>query len=582
MEEKPQKIDTKKTLLRLWKFLGEFKGKIIVVVVFNIVATLSSVIGPLFAGKAVDDYIALSNLEGLKILLLILLGIYIANSIFSWLSNYGMAKISESTLYQIRKKLFNQLIKLPISFFDINKKGDIMSRFTNDVAVISDALADALMQIISGLITVIGVSIIMFVINPILALITIATVPLFFVLAYKIGTKSGEYYTKQRNTLGKLSSFSEESITGMKVIKSYCSEKTANEEFNTYNQKLKDVSIKAQMCAHFIMPINAFVGNFGHILLIAVGAIMVVNNNCTVGIILSFLSYSNMFRRPINQLASLFASMQSALAGANRVFEIMDEKSEFADEKRSLPFDNVIGHVKLENVDFEYVKGKKILKNVNFEAMPGETIALVGATGAGKTTIINLLTRFYDVSKGNIYIDGININEVKKTDLRKKIGLVLQDTYLFKGTVADNIRYGNENASMDEIIEASTKAQAHSFIHRLPNGYDTLVEEDGSNFSQGECQLISIARAILSDPEILILDEATSNVDTKTEKYIQLGMRKLMTGRTSFVIAHRLSTIEDANEILVIDNGEIIERGTHQKLLQAGGLYYKLYNSQFE
>ena len=577
-----KKKNSKSTLLRLWKFLSDFKGKIVLVVVFNIIATFASVIGPLLAGKAIDDFIEVGDLAGLKILLLILLVIYISNSLFSYISNYGMAKISESTLYQIRKKLFDHLEKLPVSFFDQNKKGDIMSRFTNDVAVISDALTDALMQIISGIITIVGVSVIMFAVNWVLAVVTILTVPLFFVFAFKIGVKSGKLYEKQRDTLGKLSSYSEEMFTGIRVIKGYVQEEEAIKEFNEYNEQLRDVSIKAQICGHLIMPINAFVSNLGHILLIAFGSLMIVNGNCTVGVILSFLSYSNMFRRPINQLASLFASMQSALAGANRVFEILDIESEYNEKTKELPFDNVRGHVKFTDVDFSYVKGKKILKNVSLEAKPGEMIALVGPTGAGKTTIINLLTRFYDIDSGNIYIDGIDIREVKKEDLRRKIGIVLQDTYLFKGTVADNIRYGNKDATMDEIIEASKQAQAHSFIHRLPNGYDTMIEEEGLNFSQGERQLISIARAILSNPEILILDEATSNVDTKTEKYIQAGMRQLMEGRTTFVIAHRLSTIKDADEILVINSGQIIEKGNHEELIKNGKLYSKLYNSQFE
>ncbi|MBP5694319.1 MAG: ABC transporter ATP-binding protein, partial [Bacilli bacterium] len=508
-----EKKNTLKTLLRLWKFLKDFKGKIVIVVIFNIVATAGSIIGPLLAGNAIDDYIQVADLEGLKNLLFILFGIYLANALFTWLSTYGMAKISESTLYQIRKKLFDHLEKLPLSYFDQNKKGDIMSRFTNDIAVISEALTEALMQILSSLITIIGVSFIMFKVNWILALVTMATVPLFFFFAFKLGVKSGKLYNKQRDVLGKLSSYSEEMFTGMKVVKSYVAEDESIEEFNKDNEEVRDISIKSQIVGNLIMPINGFVGNLGHILLIAVGAIMVVNGNCTIGVILIFMKYSNLFRRPINQLASLFAGVQSALAGANRVFEVMDVDSEFEEENKLLPFNSVVGHVKFVDVSFSYVKDKKILSNINLDAQPGETIALVGPTGAGKTTIVNLLTRFYDIEKGNIYIDGIDIREVKKVDLRQKIGLVLQDTYLFKGTVADNIRYGNKDATMDEIIEACRQAQAHSFIHRLPNGYDTVVEEEGLNFSQGERQLISIARAILSDPEILILDEATSNID---------------------------------------------------------------------
>ncbi len=574
--------NTPQTLLRLWKFLGNFKGKIILVIILNIIATAGTIIGPLLAGDAIDKYIVASDIEGLKGLLNILLVIYVANSVFTWFANYGMAQISESTLYQIRRKLFEHLEKLPVSYFDKNKKGDIMSRFTNDITVISEALTDALMQILSSLITIIGLTFIMFKINWVLALVTIATVPIFFIFAFKLGVKSGKLYNKQRKSLGKLSSYSEEMFTGMKVVKSYVGESNAISEFNKNNEELRDTSIKAQIVGNLIMPLNAFVGNLGHIFLIAAGSIMVVNGTCTIGTILVFMKYSNMFRRPINQLASLFAGVQNALAGANRVFEVMDVETEFTDENKLLPFNNALGHVKFDDVSFSYVEDKEILKDINLEVKPGETIALVGPTGAGKTTIVNLLTRFYDIEKGNIYIDGIDIREVKKQDLRKRIGLVLQDTYLFKGTVADNIRYGNDDATMDEIVEACKQAQAHSFIHRLPDGYDTIVEEEGSNFSQGERQLISIARAILSDPEILILDEATSNIDTKTEKNIQAGMKILMEGRTSFVIAHRLSTIRDASEILVINDGQIIERGTHKELIKKGEFYSKLYNSQFE
>lgn len=571
-----------KTLLRLWQFLSNFKKRIIIVVTFNIIATAGSVIGPLLAGLAIDNYIAVNDLEGLKLLLIYLSIIYVFNALFTWLSTYGMSKISEATLYQIRKKLFDHLIKLPTSYFDQNKKGDIMSRFTNDIAVISEALTEALMQIISSLITIIAVTFIMFKLNVLLALVTIITVPLFFVFAYKLGIKSGKLYNRERKCLGKLSSYSEEMITGMNIVKSFVQEGNVIQEFKMNNEELRDISVKAQVYGNLIMPLNGFIGSLGHIMLIAAGAILVVNGNCTIGVILMFLKYSNMFRRPINQLASLFASMQSALAGANRVFEVIDVDDEFTLENKSLPLNNALGHVKFTDVSFAYVKEKPILKHINLEAKEGEMVALVGPTGAGKTTIVNLLTRFYDIEDGHIYIDGLDINEIKKKDLRKKIGLVLQDTYLFKGTVADNIRYGNSDATMDEIIEASKQAEAHSFIHRLPDSYDTIVEEEGVNFSQGERQLIAIARAILSNPDILILDEATSNIDTKTEKSIQKGMRELMKGRTSFVIAHRLSTIKDANQILVINDGQILERGTHQELLKKGEFYSKLYNSQFE
>lgn len=575
-------MNPKATIARLWGYLKKYKWRLWLITLMVIASTIASVLAPLIMSFAIDDFIGKGNLNGLLWVLLILGMIYVLHSVFTWVMNVVMVTVSEGSLYHLRKDLFEHLQSLSLSFFDQNKKGDLMSRFTNDISIISDALSDAVTQIISSVITLIGVTLIMFIMNPILAITTIITVPFFFILVAYIGKKSGEFYERQQKTVGDVSSYAEEMMSGMKVIKSYGKEEDATQKFEMKNQQLRDTSIKAEVYANLVMPINLAITNLGQVLLIGVGAYLVLNGGTTIGGILAFLTYSSMFRRPINQLASLYASIQGALAGAERIFEIIDTPVEIIDDPQAREFHDIKGNVTFDHVTFSYVKGKPILKDINLSVKAGENMAIVGPTGAGKTTFINLLSRFYEIDKGKILIDDVDITTVKKSDLRKKIGIVLQDTYLFKGTVKENIKYGNRTATDEEIIAASKKAQAHSFIHRLPNGYDSLVEEEGSNFSQGQRQLISIARAILADPEILILDEATSNVDTRTEVAIQDGMKELMKGRTSFVIAHRLSTIRESDCILVMNQGEIIESGTHEELIKQKGFYYQLYMSQFE
>lgn len=572
--------DPKKTILRLWNYLKYYKKQLILITVFIILSTLLSVIAPLILSFLVDQFASNQNLKQMLTLLIILGFCYLLISLLTFVTNVLMVTISESSLYQIRKDLFEHLEHLPLSFFDHNKKGDLMSRFTNDISIIDNALSDAVTEVISSVITLVGVTIIIFVVNPILAVTTIVTVPIFFVCVLLIGKKAGDYYDKQQASLGEVSSYSEEMITGMKVIKSYKKEQETMEQFEKKNEELKKFSIKAEVYSNFVMPLNTAITNLGTILLIGIGALLILKGQSTIGEILAFLTYSSMFRKPINQLASLYASIQGALAGAERVFEIMDVEPEKLTEKNG-EIQKIKGHVTFRDVNFSYEKGTPVLKKINLDVPQGKMVALVGPTGAGKTTFVNLLTRFYEVDSGEILIDGKAIQNISKETLRKKIGIVLQDTYLFKGTVKENICYGNRNASFEEILKASKKAQAHSFIHRLPQGYDSLVEEEGSNFSQGQRQLIAIARVILANPEILILDEATSNIDTKTEMKIQKGMKALMKGRTTFVIAHRLSTIRQSDEILVLQNGEIIERGTHESLLRKNGFYKKLYESQF-
>lgn len=582
MTEEVKVNHPKKTLLRLWSYLKKHRFKMIIVTIMIIIMTLTSVLGPLLMSYILDDFIGSGKIEGFIWIILLLGFIYFINSLFDFLANFIMVKVSEDTLYNIRKDLFNHMENLSLNFFDTNKKGDLMSRFTNDITIISNALSEAAIQIISSTITLIGVTIIMFAFNPTLAITTIVPVPLLFVLALLIGKKAGNYFLDQQNNLGKLNSYAEETITGMKVVKSYVKEKEVLLDFDKYNDDLKKSVVKAQLYANLIMPANLIVTNIGNILLIAVGSFMIINGNTTIGGLLAFLTYASMFRQPINQLASLFASVNEGLAGAERVFEVIDTEIDIKEKTEAINLERINGNVVLENVTFGYTDDKVVLKNINLEAKKGQTIAIVGKTGAGKTTIANLLPRFYDVNSGTIKIDGIDIKDVTLKSLRQKIDIVLQDTYLFKGTIKDNISYGKMNATIDEVKKASQKACAHSFIRRLPNGYDSLVLEEGSNLSQGERQLISIARAILADPDILILDEATSNVDTKTELEINRGMKELLKGRTSFVIAHRLSTIRDADEIVVIDSGKIVERGNHHELLQKKGYYYKLYKGQFE
>ncbi|MDD2181321.1 MAG: ABC transporter ATP-binding protein [Bacilli bacterium] len=575
-------INPRATIKRIWGYLKKDRLSIIFVIIMVILSILTMVLSPVLMLIAIDDFIAYNQLDGLAIIILILGIIYLLSSLFNYLSGFVMISISEKALYNIRKDLFNHLELLSLSFFDKNKKGDLMSRFTNDISVISETLSDAVIQVINSSLILIGVTIIMFVLNPLLAVTTILTVPLFVIFVLKISKKTGMYYKKGQEAIGNLNAYAEERISGIEVVKSYGKEEESIDKFKKHSKTLKDISIKAQLYFSLIMPINIAITNLGNILIITVGALLTINGQATVGSILVFLSYSKMFRRPINQLATIYSSIQSSLAGAERIFDIIDYPIEVKDVSKPLKLDKIKGEVEFINVNFGYTEDKLVLKDINLKVRAGQNIALVGPTGTGKTTFINLLSRFYDLTSGTITIDGHDISQIKKSDLRKKIGIVLQDTYLFKGTVFDNVKYSKMDATLEEVVEVCKKAQAHSFIRRLPDGYYSMVEEEGSNFSQGQRQLISIARAMLADHEILILDEATSNVDTYTEVAIQTGMKKLMEGKTSFIIAHRLSTIVNASKIIVIVEGEIIERGSHTNLINKRGFYYNLYNSQFE
>jgi ATP-binding cassette subfamily B protein len=509
-------------------------------------------------------------------------------SLLSWLQLYVMAGVAQETVAAIRRDLFARLQLLPLRIFDQRAHGELMSRLTNDVENINMVLSESITQLMSGVLTLVGVTAVILWLNPLLALVTLLSAPPMMLLLLRFvvpRTRAG--FRDQQKTLGELNGWIEESVSGQRVIKAYGREEVALATFAEANRAFRQAATRAQIYSGFMGPLSNFVNNVGLALVAGAGGWLAVLGLASVGEIASFINYSRQFGRPINEIASLYNTIQAAIAGAERVFALMAEPSEFDDEKGGeglaapLPAAPLRGEVVLEDVSFSYTPGAPVLKQVNLHALPGQTVALVGPTGAGKTTIVNLLMRFYDVDSGRICIDGVDIRQIPKETLRRQLGIVLQDTYLFTGSVIENIRYGRLWASDEEVVAAARLANADHFIHRLPQGYATPLSERGSNLSQGQRQLLAIARAILADPAILVLDEATSSVDTRTEQHIQEAMLRLMAGRTAFVIAHRLSTIREADQILVLQAGEIVERGRHEELLAQGGFYAGLYASQF-
>ncbi|MDD3453223.1 MAG: ABC transporter ATP-binding protein [Bacilli bacterium] len=569
--------DPLKIIKRIWSYLKYEKIKFIQVLLLTIVITLISVITPLLISNIIDQY-NINDINKLLTILIVLLILFILKSLSNYFTSIKMTEISENTLYKIRKELFDKTMNLEISYFEKNAKGDIMSKFTNDISTLNDALSEAVVSVISSVIIIIGVTIIMFYVNYVLAITTILTIPIFFFIVIKIGMKTNDYFMKAQNQIGNISSLSEDLLSGIKVTKSFLNENKTIEKFNKYSDELRDVQIKADLYSSLIMPANILIANLGNILIILIGSFLTIKGNLSIGSILAFITYAAMFRSPINNLASLVTELGSALSGATRIFNMIDEKTSIETNKKTI---DKIKSIEFKNLNFGY-DDKLILKNLSFKINEGDVIALVGPTGAGKTTLINLISKFYFVNDNQLFINDIDINEISKENLRKKIGIVLQDNYLFKETVLNNIKYGNEEATTKEIIEASKQAYAHDFIHRLPNDYSSMVEEDGINFSEGEKQLISIARVILNNPDFLILDEATSNVDSRTELLIQEGMKELMKNKTCLIIAHRLSTIKKADKIIYLENGEILEVGTHEALMNKKNKYYHLYMSQFK
>ena len=585
--------DFKGTVKRLVRYMGHHKWSLFIVFLATLLSTLFSVLSPKILGEATTVLFTgmLGRLEGLPgagvdfaaiARILLMLGtVYVFSALFGYVQQIIMVNVAQKTVYNMRRDINHKLARLPLKYYDTNSHGDTLSRFTNDVDVVSQSLQQSVVEMMSSFISIVGVTIMMLTISPVLTLLTAGMLPLSAGISAFIAARSQKYFVKQQGVLGRLNGHVEETFTGHTIIKAYGLEDQAENEFKEINEELYVNGWKAQFVSGTIMPLIRFVGNIGYVVIAVVGGVYVAQGTMTIGNVQAFMQYSRQFGMPITQLASIVNVLQSTVAAAERVFELLDEEEEAADAPDAQVVNDPVGRIGLHGVSFGYTEDKLVLKDLSLEVEPDQLIAIVGPTGAGKTTLVNLLMRFYDVKHGTITFDGHDILQLKRSDLRTMFGMVLQDTWLFEGTIRENIAYGREGATEDEIVAAARAAHVDHFVRTLPQGYDTVLTEDASSISQGQRQLLTIARAILADPAVLILDEATSSVDTRTERLIQEAMTRLMEGRTSFVIAHRLSTILDADRILVINEGEIIEQGTHQELLERNGFYAELYNSQF-
>lgn len=578
--EKPKNF--RFTLKRVWHYFKREQHLLLLVFIFIILGSGLGLLVPFLLGK-VADLLLLDPVDfaKLKVFIGILLGTYLLDVLTSFIQEWIMAGISERVVFGLRGAIFKKLQKLPISFFDKYTHGEIMSRLSNDVENVSMTISQSAIQLMSGVINILGALFMMLYLSPLLTGASMITIPLVIIMTRSIAKKTRKFFKQQQISLGALNGHIEESISGIQVVQAFNHEEQVIAQFNQINANLCDVGIKAQILSGFIMPLMNVINNLGFAVVALVGGVLAIQGQITVGVIVSFLSYSRQFSRPLNEIANTFNTLQSGVAGAERVFEVLDEQEESEDVEEAEVLEDVKGEVVFKNVTFGYDPKEPVLNNVSFHVKQGSNIALVGPTGAGKTTVVNLLTRFYEINEGEIQIDGRDIRLYSRDSLRRCFGMVLQDTYLFSGTVKENIQYGRLDATEEEIKEAARSAKADSFIQRLPKGYHTQLVEGGINLSQGERQLLAIARAILADPSILILDEATSNVDTRTELHIQEAMLVLMKNRTTFIIAHRLSTIQHADVIMVVDDGKIVESGNHQTLIEKKGVYYKLYHSQF-
>jgi ATP-binding cassette subfamily B multidrug efflux pump len=571
-----------KVIRRLLEYLKPYKIQLTFVTILIIASTLLSLVTPFLIGRTIDVYIIQGDIQGLQVIVIWLLVLFIFNWVLQAAQGWIMSTITQNSLKGIRQEVFDHLQELDLAFFDKTTSGELMSRITNDIEAISTALTQNITQLVANLLSMVGIILTMFLLNVWLALSSLIIVPLQVIVTLIIGRKTLAGFRSLQGNLGSLNSMIEETISGQKIISAYNQQTYYQTRFQKINTDVMNNSISALQWALLIQPIVTVLSNFGIVTVVGVGAWLSIRGLVTIGTITAFISYARSFAQPLRGIGELYNSVQTALAGAERVFEILDTRPEIVDSYEACFLDKFDGEIVFHDVDFEYVPSVPVLRNINLKAEPGEMIAIVGPTGAGKTTIINLLTRFYDIPRGVITIDGYNVKKIGKACLRRELGLVLQDIILFSGTVMENIRYGRLEATDDECIEAAKLANAHQFIVRLPKGYQTELAGRGENLSLGQRQLLSIARAILADPSVLILDEATSSVDTRTESQIQQALLNLMKGKTSFIIAHRLSTIRNADQIIVINNGEIIEKGTHEELLSKEGFYHKLYLSQFK
>lgn len=601
--------DMKRTLLRLMGYLGKHKLALAIVVVLILINSIAMVSGVYFMAPIINNYILPGDFSGLGMVLVVLAGIFLLGASCAYGYARIMVRVAQKCVHQIRTDLFNKMQSLSIKYFDGHTHGDLMSLYTNDIESINEALNNSIGTVISSSLSFAGTLIMMIIINPLLTLITLAILGTSVIFMKNIAKKSGRYFGMQQMRIGELNGYVEEMIEGQKVVKVFCHEDKAIEDFEKLNESLREASTGAQTFAGAMMPLMGNLSHINYAVNCCIGGLFAISGALSIGSLLAFLQYVRQISQPVTQISQQMNVIIAALAGAERIFKVLDEepevdnghvtlaKVEVKEDGTLVEKENYTGHwawknngeltqlrgdVRFDKVVFGYNEEKTILKGISLFAKPGQKIAFVGSTGAGKTTITNLINRFYEINSGTITYDGINITDIAKDELRKSIGIVLQDTHLFTGTIADNIRYGNLHATDEEIIAAAKLANAHSFIKHLPHGYDTMLTGDGEGLSQGQRQLLAIARAAVANPPVLIMDEATSSIDTRTEKLIAEGMDKLMEGRTTFVIAHRLSTVRNSDAIMVLEQGEIIERGNHEELLEQKGRYYQLYTGKAE
>lgn len=593
--ERPQ--ETSKTIARIFSYWKEHWTWLVIMLVSSLCEVFCTLMAPILIGKAIDNCIDLSTLTvdftKLNVIVIMLLMLYISSSWFSWVQQYGMTNVSLKIAKKLRTQMMDKMLEQDIHFYDVHKRGDLMSRFTNDVELMKSGLGDSFIQLFNTIFTLAGTVVAMVALSPTLTVVCCMSIPVVFMMTNIISTQTRKFFSSQQVSLGQLNGLVEESVSGIKMVRSFGIEQQQIDKFNAINEELRKSGVKAQIYSGLLMPLMRVLENIIYIIVAVLGGIMATSTDLTVfgigiatitvGTIQSFLLYTKQFLRPINQVASQFNAVQSAIAGAERIFTILDTKPTITNKPDAITLkeETVKGDIVFDHVSFGYEPGKLILKDISFTAKQDEVIAIVGTTGAGKTTIINLLTRFYDINSGSIKVDGIDIRDITKESLRDQMGIVLQVPFLFSDTVNYNVSYGWPVATQEEIINASKAANAHNFIERLPQGYNSEILRGGENISNGQKQLLTIARAILVETPILVFDEATSNIDTRTEILIQKAINNLTKGRTSFVIAHRLSTIKNADKILVMHEGRIAEQGKHEELLAKKGRYYEIYNSQF-